>query len=169
MKKYVFLLTFIAFSAQAEVVITGGFGTDGATGESIPLERSVKDAVAVYKSLNLKPDGREDKKIELKDGSFFECSKPYSGISRLNAGCSVTLRASQKGKLVRGAGLSARLTFTGKLATEIFKALPADTSGRVGTSTKTVANLSCSKVVRPGVEATCTIKDTNAIALDIEL
>lgn len=169
MKKYFLLLTLFAFSAQAEVVITGGFGTDGATGESIPLERSVKDAVAVYKALNVKADGREDKKIELKDGSFFECSKPYSGISRLNAGCSVTLRASQKGKLVRGAGLSAKLTFSGKLATAIFKALPADTSGRVGASTKTVANVSCSKVVRPGVEAQCTIKDTNAIALDIEL
>lgn len=169
MKKYFLLLTLFAFSAQAEVVITGGFGTDGATGESIPLERSVKDAVAVYKALNVKADGREDKKIELKDGSFFECSKPYSGISRLNAGCSVTLRASQKGKLVRGAGLSAKLTFSGKLATAIFNALPADTSGRVGASTKTVANVSCSKVVRPGVEAQCTIKDTNAIALDIEL
>lgn len=169
MKKYVFLLTLIAFSAQAEVVITGGFGTDGATGESMPLERSVKDAVAVYKSLNIKADGRDDKKIELKDGSSFECSKPYSGISRQNAGCSITLRASQKGKLVRGIGLSAKLTFTGKLATAIFNALPADTSGRVGASTKTVANVSCSKVVRPGVEASCTIKDTNAIALDIEL
>lgn len=169
MKRYVFLFTLFAFSAQAEVVITGGFGTDGATGESIPLERSVKDAVAVYKSLNIKVDGRDDKKIELKDGSSFECSKPYSGISRLNAGCSLTLRASQKGKLVRGAGLSAKLTFSGKLATALFNALPADTSGRVGASVKKVANISCTKAVRPGVEAQCTIKDMNAIALDIEL
>ena len=169
MKKLAMIMCFITLSAQAEVVITGGFGTDGATGESIPVERSVKDAVAIYKALNLKPDGREDKKIELKDGSAFECSKPYSGISRLNAGCSIALRASQKGVLVRGAGLSAKLTFTGKLATQIYNALPADTSGRVGAETRKVANLSCSKVVRPGLEASCTIRDTNAIALDVDL
>ena len=169
MKKIALLICLVSFAAQAEVVITGGFGTDGATGESMPVARSVKDAVAVYKALNVKADGRDDKKIEIKDGSFFECSKPYSGISRVNAGCSVTLRASQKGKLVRGAGLSAKLTFTGKLATALFNALPADNSGRVGASTKKVANIKCTKVVRPGVEATCTISDTNAIALDIEL
>lgn len=169
MKKLVLLICLVSLSAQAEVVITGGFGTDGATGESMPLERSVQDAVTVYKSLKVKPDGRDDKTIEIKDGSFFECSKPYSGIYRLNAGCSVTLRASQKGKLVRGAGLSAKVTFSGKLATALFNALPKDSSGRVGASTRKVANVSCSKAVRPGVEATCTITDANAIALEVDL
>ncbi len=169
MKKLAILICLFSLSARAEVVITGGFGTDGATGESMPVARSVKDAVTVYKVLKVKPDGRDDKKIEIQDGSFFECSKPYSGISRINAGCSVTLRASQKGKLARGTGLSAKVSFSGKLATALFNVLPADNSGRVGASTRKVANVSCSKVVRPGVEATCTITDTNAIALDIDL
>lgn len=169
MKKLAMVLSFIALSANAEVIITGGFGTDGATGESIPVARSVKDASAIYKALNVKADSRDKKIIMLEDESQFECEKPYSGISRLNAGCQITLRASQKGKLVRGAGLSAKLTFTGKLATKIHAALPADTSGRAGASVKTVANLSCTKAVRPGVEATCTIKDTNAISMDVEL
>lgn len=169
MKSIALILAFTAITAHAEVIITGGFGTDGATGESIPVARSVKDAVAVYKALNVKADARDKKIIMLSDESQFECDKPFSGISRLNAGCQITLRASQKGKLVRGAGLSAKLTFTGKLATKIHDALPADNSGRIGASSKKVANLSCLKAVRPGVEATCTIVDTNAIAMDVEL
>lgn len=105
----------------------------------------------------------------LSDESHFECEKPYSGISRLNAGCLITLRASQKGVLIRGRGLSAKLTFSGKLATKIHAALPADTSGRAGASVKKVANLSCVKAVRPGAEATCTLADTNALALDVKI
>jgi hypothetical protein len=171
MKKLALLMSLIAFSAQAEVVITGGFGTDGASGESIPTKNSVKDASAIYKALNVKAgnDAKETKIIQISDESSLECERPTLGISRLSAGCSISLRASQKAVLVRGAGLSAKLTFTGKLATKIFNALPADNSGRVGASTKEVANLSCTKVVRPGLEATCTIKNTNAIALDVEL
>lgn len=169
MKTFAVLLTFIALSAHAEVIINGGFGTDGASGESIPLARSVKDAAEIYKALDVKPDARDKKIISISDESNFECEKPFSGMVRFNAGCMFILRASQNGKLVRGKGLSGTVTFTGKLATKIFNALPADTSGRVGASTKTVANLSCSKVVRPGIEATCTIKDTNALDLNIKI
>ncbi len=169
MKSLALILAFTALTAHAEVIITGGFGTDGATGESIPVARSVKDAAAVYKALNVKTDSRDKKIIMLSDESQFECEKPFSGISRLNAGCQITLRASQKGSLVRGAGLSAKLTFTGKLATKIHDALPTDNSGRIGASSKKVANLSCTKAVRPGVEATCTITDTNAIAMDVKI
>lgn len=169
MKKFALILGFVALSAHAEVVITGGFGTDGATGESMPTAKSVKDAAAVYKALNVKADARDKKLIELEDGSSLECEKPGRGISRETAGCQITLRASQNGKLTRKAGLAADLVFSGKLATKIHAALPADTSGRVGASVKAVANLSCVKAVRPGVEAVCTIKNTNAIALDTEI
>lgn len=169
MKKFALMFVLFAFTAQAEVVTNGGFGSDGATGESIPLETSVKDAVAVYKALSVKSNGQGDKLIEIKDGSNIECSKPYSGISRVNAGCMFILRESQNVKLKRGVGLSATISFSGKLATLLFNALPADTSGRVGAATKKVANISCVKVVRPGAEATCTIKNTNAISMDIEL
>lgn len=169
MKKFALILGFVALSAHAEIVITGGFGTDGATGESIPTARSVQDAAEVYKALNIKADERDKKLIELEDGSSLECEKPRRGISRETAGCSILLRVSQKAKFIRKSGLNANISFTGKLATKIHSALPADTSGRVGASTKTVANLSCTKPVRPGVEATCTIKNTNAIELDVEI
>lgn len=169
MKSFTLFLALLAFTAQAEVVTNGGFGSDGATGESIPLKSSVKDAAAVYKAFSIKPNGQGDKIIEIKDGSNIECSKPYSGIARINAGCMFILRESQNVKLKRGVGLSATITFSGKLATLLFNALPADTSGRVGASVKTVANISCSKVVRPGAEANCTIKNTNAISMDVEL
>jgi hypothetical protein len=169
MKKLALILGFVALSAHAEVIVQGGFGTDGASGESIPTARSVKDATAVYKALAIKTDARDKKVIELTDGSTFECEKPGKGISRETAGCQITLRASQNGKLTRKAGLAADLTFSGKLATKIHAALPADTSGRVGASSKAVANLSCVKAVRPGVEATCTIKDTNAVAMDVKI
>lgn len=169
MKSLALILALTAFTAHAEIIITGGFGTDGASGESIPVARSVKDAAAVYKALNVKTDSRDKKIIMISDESQLECDKPFGGISRMNAGCQITLRASQNGKLIRGAGLSAKLTFTGKLATKIHAALPADNSGRVGASSKKVANLSCVKAVRAGVEATCTILDTNAIAMDVEI
>lgn len=169
MKKFAVLFAVIAFSAQAEVITTGGFGTDGATGESIPNKTSVKDASEVYKALKIKPNGKDDKLIEVKDGSHIECSKPFSGISRVNAGCQFTLRASQNVKLKRGVGLSATVSFSGKLATLLFNALPADTSGRVGAVIKTAANITCSKAVRPGVESSCTIKNTNALSMDVEL
>ena len=160
MKKLALILGFVALSAQAEVVITGGFGKDGATGTSMPTTHSIKDASAVFKALAIKADSRDKKVIELADGSSIESE---------NEGFQITLRASQNGKLTRKAGLAADVTFNGKLATKIHAALPADTSGRVGASTKAVANVSCVKAVRPGVEATCTIKNTNAVALDVEL
>ena len=169
MKKFALILGFVALSAHAEVVITGGFGTDGATGEGMPTARSVKDAAAVYKALSVKADARDKKLIELPDGSSFECEKPATGISRETAGCQITLRASQNGKLKRKSGLAADVTFSGKLATKIHAALPADTSGRVGASSKKVANLECVKAVRPGVEATCTITSTNAVAMDVQI
>ncbi|MFL5811578.1 MAG: hypothetical protein ACJ749_18790 [Flavisolibacter sp.] len=169
MKKLALILSFVALSAHAEVVITGGFGTDGASGESMPTARSVKDASAVYKALAVKADARDKKVIEIADGSTFECEKPTAGISRISAGCQITLRAAQNGKVMRVRGLEANLTFSGKLATKIHAALPADTSGRVGASSKSVANLSCTKAVRPGVEASCTITSTNAIAMDVKI
>ncbi|MFP5384505.1 MAG: hypothetical protein ACLGHN_00400 [Bacteriovoracia bacterium] len=168
MKNLVWLLVLTAMSANAEVVITGGFGTDGATGESIPVARSVKDAAQVYKALKIKPDSRDKKTIMLSDESQFECEKPYSGISRLNAGCQFALRASQKGKLTNRRGLSATLTFSGDLAEKLFLALPLGQQ-RVGATVKTVANVTCTKVVRPGVKATCTITDTNALDMDVDL
>lgn len=160
MKKFALILSFVALSAQAEVVITGGFGKDGATGMSMPTSRSIKDAAAIFKILSIKADARDKKTIELENGSTFECE---------TSGCQITLRASEKGKLTRKNGLAADLVFSGKLATKIHAALPADTSGRVGASSKKVANLECVKAVRPGVEANCTIKDTNAVALDVEI
>ena len=162
MKKIALILGFVALSAHAEVVITGGFGKDGATGSSMPTKNSIKEAGAVYKALALKADARDKKVIELADGSSIESEQD---------GFQITLRASQNGKLTRKAGLAADVTFSGKLATKLHAALPIEpgTSGRVGASTKAAANVSCVKAVRPGVEATCTIKNTNAIALDVKL
>lgn len=169
MKKVVWLLIFTALSANAEVIITGGFGTDGASGESMPLERSVKDAAEVYKALKIKPDSRDKKAIRLSDESEFECEKPYSGISRLNAGCMFLLRASQNGKLSNRRGLSATLTISGELADRLFKVLPESPERRVGATVKKVANITCTKVVRPGVKATCTITNTHAVDMDVAL
>lgn len=169
MKKLAFVLAFVSLAAHAEVITQGGFGTDGATGESMPKTTSVKDAVAVYKALNVQADGRGKKIIEISDESNFECEKPYSGISRVNAGCMFILRASQGAKVTARKGLSGTVTFKGELATKIHAALPADTSGRVGASVKEVANLSCVKPVVPRAVATCTIKSTNVLSLDVKL
>lgn len=163
------MLLLVTLSAKAEVIINGGFGTDGATGKSMPLATSSKDAEAIYKALNVEADGRGKKTIAIADESHFECSEPSVGMSPVHASCMFILRASQKAELVRGQGLSATVTFSGELATKIHKALPADRSGRAGASVKTVGNLSCSKVVRPGVDATCTIKNTHALSMNIDL
>ncbi len=167
MKKLSLIIAILSFSAQAEVVVSGGFGTDGASGESMPIARSVKDAAEVYRALNVTPDARGRKIIGLSDESQIECSKPFMGTYRANASCGVLLRASQNGVLQWTGANVQSVTFSGKLATKIFQALPADTSGRVGSSYKKVANLSCSRVVRPGAEASCTISDVMAISLDV--
>lgn len=168
MKTLLFVLCLVSFSAQAEVIISGGFGTDGATGESLPTKQSVKQAAQVYEALNVKADAKEDKVIAVADESQFTCERPYSGISRFNAGCQFTLRASQKGILTRN-GRAQDLTFSGKLATKIFNALPAPTSTRVGATSKKAGNIACTKVVRPGVEASCTVKGVFAISMDVKL
>lgn len=168
MKKLLFVLCLVSLTAQAEVVITGGFGTDGATGEGLPTKNSVKQAAEVYQALKVKADSKENKIISIADESQFECERPYSGISRLNAGCQFTLRASQKGILTRS-GKVQNLTFSGKLATKIYEALPASNSTRVGASSRKAANLECTKVVRPGVDASCTIKGVFAISMDVKL
>ena len=160
MKKMAMVLAFISFAAHAELVSQGGFGIDGATNQSIPKPTSVKEAQAIYEALDVQAvDGK--KSIELADGSSFECVG--------NNGCSFVMRASQNAKVVRGRGLSGKITFSGELATKIHKALPADTSGRVGASVKKVANLECVKPVVPRAVATCTIKDTHVISLDVEI
>ena len=170
MKKLALMLCCLSFAAQAEVISQGGFGTDGASGESMPLKTSVQDAAKIYKALNVNTDGRGKKNIQLADESNFECSGPYGGISRVSADCLFMLRASQNVKVVRGRGLSGTVTFRGPLATAIYKALsPSTATMRAGASVREVANLSCTKVSRPGIEATCTLTNTNVLSMDVPL
>ncbi|WP_408096280.1 hypothetical protein ACJVC5_14670 [Peredibacter sp. HCB2-198] len=161
MKKLALMLCCLSFAVHAEVITQGGFGIDGATYQSIPLKTSVRDAKQIYGLLNVQADARGKKVIQIADESNIESDE---------SGFMFILRASQKAEVVRGRGLSGTVKFSGKLATELFKALDNRTAiNRVGASTKEVANLSCTKGVRPGVEAVCTIKDTNVISLDVDL
>lgn len=160
MKKFAFVLAIFSFAAHAELITQGGFGRDGATATSMPLKTSIKQAGAIYKALNVKADARDKKTIALADESNLECEQD---------GCMFILRASQNAQVTGRKGLSANVTFKGELANKIHAALPADTSGRVGASVKEVANLSCTKPVVPRAVATCTIKDTNVVSLEVQL
>lgn len=160
MKKFAFVLAFVSLAVNAEVITQGGFGIDGATNQPMPLKTSAKQAAAIYKVLNVKADARDKKVISIADESNLECEQD---------GCMFILRASQAAKVTARNGLSGTVTFKGELANKIHAALPADTSGRVGASVKEVANLSCVKPVVPRAVATCTIKNTNVIALDVEI
>ncbi|WPU63230.1 hypothetical protein [Peredibacter starrii] len=161
MKKLAIMLCCLSFAAQAEVLTQGGFGIDGATNQSIPLKTSVRDAKQIYSLLNVQADARGKKVIQIADESNIESDE--SGFMFL-------LRASQKAEVVRGRGLSGSVKFSGKLATELFKALDNKTAiNRVGASTKQVANLSCTKGVTPRVEAVCTIVNTHVLSMDVPL
>lgn len=170
MKKLLFVLTFISFAAHAELITQGGFGTDGATGQSIPTKESVTHAVKVYEALDVKTEGPKEKKIvQVDDESSFECEVPRRGIYRITSGCDFTLRAAQKGKVTNERGLAGDLSFSGELAEKVFAALKVEAVVRAGATTKSVANLSCSRVVARTTSYKCDIKGVNVIQMDVAL
>lgn len=170
MKKLIFVLTFIAFSAHAEMITQGGFGTDGATNQSFPKTTSVKDANEIYKALDLVPGGLKDyKTVKLEDESEFQCEAPRKGMHTVTGGCSFVLRASQKGKVTNRQGLAGDVTFTGALAEGIFESLNVKPAIRAGSGTKTVGNLSCTVVVSRVPTYKCQILGASVLQMDVEI
>lgn len=170
MKTLLLALTFITFSAHAEMITQGGFGTDGATNESIPSEESVSQASKIYSLLDPKPVGpKETKTIQLEDGSAFECEAPRRGIYKYTAGCSFVLRASQNAKVTNRRGLAGDVKFSGALAEAVFKSLGVRSDVRAGGSTRAVENLNCHAVVGWVSTYSCTLKNVNVIQLDIDM
>jgi len=141
--------------------IGGGFGTDGASLESRPRKDSVQSAAQLFEGLNVKVVGNK-KTVQAEDGEII-CDQPGRGIHTFVAGCEFGF-SSKIAKLTK-AKIGSDVTFSGKIAEEIFRVLPADKSGRVGAVVKSAGNLSCSKAVRPGAKVTCILKGVSAIEI----
>src|SRR5690606_41284952 len=97
MKKIALWLSVLGtLTAQAEILTSGGFGTKGTTGESIPLSSSVSDAAAIYHAMKIKPVmGRKGLKLE--DGTSFECEEPRSNnFSGMSASCVFIFRETAR-------------------------------------------------------------------------
>jgi hypothetical protein len=170
MKTLLLALSFVTFSAHAELITQGGFGTDGATLESMPSEESVAQATKIYNLLRITPVGpKEMKTIELEEGSLFECEAPRRGVFKYTGGCSFVLRASQNAKVTKRKGLAADVTFSGTLAQAVFKSLGVRSDVRAGGSTRAVENLNCQAVTGYTSKYSCTLKNVNVIQMDVKI
>ena len=143
----------------------GGFGTDSGSGEPFPVDASVSHAYQVYEALrHLAPDGGEVS-VQAANGEI-KCDEPIKGIVRLEASCEVGVIDA---KLV---GISSSptmiLNFNGELASKIYKELDIDADqSRIGAATKTVANISCTKVMNQNQSVKCRITDIFGIQMNL--
>ena len=154
--KFLYLILFFLLSVQvvlANQVVTGGFGTDGATGESVPSIDSIEVAKKVFNSLKLEVlDGR--KKITTPAGEDFECSRVGTeSLGSINWGCSFSLLGSYDAKVVTvGPSMSAKL----------IRYLPS-----ISKSESKSENIYCK--MSTGFIPVCKISNVNAVEFDINV
>ncbi|MEZ4873418.1 MAG: hypothetical protein R2827_14505 [Bdellovibrionales bacterium] len=162
LKNIVTLIAFAPMAAHAIPVVVGGFGTDGATLESMPNENSVEQAAQVYYALDLPVSGDNNlKEIEVEQG-IFECIEPKDGIHTMTSGCqfqSVGEIVSEDPTVVK---------FDPIISESIYNALSVDGIQRAGATTKEVANLKCTKFVSRGPNYSCLLSDVAAMQMEID-
>lgn len=164
MKKLLTLLvTLASLSSHAQTVVVGGFGTDGASLESMPSANSVDLAAEIYQALNVRAESNGDKILETEDGAF-SCERPSQGIHTLTAGCEFETLG---GKVLSRNPMTVELA--SEISEKIYKALPAGDERRSGGSVRSVGNLSCqySLYSRGATSYACTIIDVQAIAMNM--
>lgn len=169
-KSLIVALCLISTAAQAETITHGGFGSDGASGLSIPMKRSAADAEKIYNVLKAKTDELGSKEISVKDGSSLKCKKPSTGVSgTVYAGCELVLTAKHnvKVKMKDKKSLRGDVTFSGDLARQIVYALDVNMVPHYQSYEKNVANLSCFSAPTVG-QAMCTIYNTVVTQSNLE-
>jgi len=156
-------LTMLSTSGlYARTVVSGGFGTDGASLESVPSEDSVDMAIAIYKALDVESRGEKKlKSIETENG-MFECEGPKKGIHTTTAGCSFL---TTSGDIISDSPTTVSLG--SELSAELFDALSVDAIVSIGATTKQVGNLTCTKVVSQKSTVKCLLKDVMAFKANI--
>lgn len=165
------LLLTLIFSSQvfAADYIIGGFGTDGATLEPIPNEQSVIDAVEVFKALaHLQIEPKEDivlgHTVSEMETSSIECEEPNQGVHTLTAGCNLILGSGERSYDSE----TMTATFSGEFAKILYNALEVelDTS-RVGASSKSIANITCTQTMSADLTTTCVVKNMFAAVMEL--
>ena len=146
-----------SFSAFAESVIVGGFGTDGASGQPIPTSHSALDAKAVHEALHI-PEGLKGDKVIVMNEAELKCEKPKMGMTRLSANCQITVRTRPTGAQISGTSLVVHEKF----AEKIFKALDTASAVRMGATTRTAGNIQCTQVIGMRTSYTCKFVDVIA-------
>jgi hypothetical protein len=168
-----------SFSAQALiiketiVIVSGGMGTDGATGESTPRKNSVDKAAEIYEALNVPANSDGEKEVGIMyDGDIIgiTCRKPKQGTNRLEARCeygTLTKELAPANGISIGTG---SVELAPAISQMIFEALKSqDNKGRVGAVVKEAGNLRCTKAVRPGVKAKCILSNVSLQKMAIEV
>lgn len=170
-------LSFVGLTAQAKekttlVVVIGGMGTDGATLSPVPTETSIVDAKAIYEALKTEADKKGNKAVGISydgENAGITCREPRKGIHNVTADCdffTLLREAAPKNGFSTEVG---SVEFTGSISDLIYSALDiTNNNSRVGAAIKKVGNLTCTRVVRPGVSAKCVLMDVmvNKMALD---
>lgn len=154
----------ISFADENPTVVIGGFGTDGATGESMPYKSSAAMATEIYNALDIEPTGDlETKEIETSDGEF-SCNKPITGVHSKTGLCLFTAF----GRISLDLPHTQAVVLGNEISKAIFEALPTGIE-RVGATTKKVANITCTKIVSKNIIYKCEIIDTMANSVDVNM
>lgn len=135
-------------------LVAGGFGKDGATGESVPLKNSIENAKKLYDALDVPINAKGKKAIGAKiDDDIF-------GIECDESGCQVTVII--RDTKVPTIGVNKNIRFNGTVARAIFEALPKSSEKvKVGAATRSIGNLSCSRSSGRGAPVFCTVTNMN--------
>ena len=162
------LAVLISLSLRAQlsldhvILVGGGFGIDGATNQPYPAENSVQNAAEIFEKIQSDAVQTEgDKKIIsplefTKDGVELQLLVPksYAEIFFGDSNADVALKFN----------ITESVSFSGPVAKELFEALQVKGVELVGATSKTVANLSCEKLVTSPARYNCSFKDFAALA-----
>ena len=158
------ILCGFSVEASADGFILAGWGTDGASLQSMPHGDSAEKAREVYDALAIEANPSTGLKVfESADLFAIECKKPIQGIHTLEAGCSVALKVTTQNEAMLSS--DGTLTFGGEFAKIIFDLLHVESVVRPGATTRSVGNVSCSSLVLPTTVFICEITGVQGVAM----
>ncbi len=162
----------LALSAQAQenldnvILLSGGFGIDGATNEPMPRDNSIDQAKEIFD--NLKIEAIEENGKIKKQLYTLEFTEDGVNFTLLVSGTSEkSIFGDSNEDFTFQLEYMKAISFVGPIANELYDAMSAKETVRAGGSTKKLANLTCVKSMgaRMALSYTCSLKGTGLSAM----
>ena len=152
-------------SPDQVILVTGGFGIDGVTNKPMPKESSAKSAKKIFDIIDANSSA-----VRVKNGRKFLHSIEFSQDAmnfQIFVSSSFTEMLFEDSKQDNNVivGLKEDLSFSGRVAQDLFEVMNVKGVELAGATNKTVANIRCEKITASKVKFSCYFKDINTSSL----